>query len=314
MIRLVSLIICLLCTCSAYAGVRITDTSPGNNLRFNNWSGSGDRTVDLNFCAVSVNGGVRRSVTPVPYQIRVRTTGRGRANTPLQLEASSGSGDILPLRVSYTDLTSNSTEQLQANIYTAQNKQGEINNCPAGANARLRFSINQADLASVAAGTYQTRVRVLIRGGNNGTQVARRNIRLTIILDDIVSIQGLNDILLGSYSGSGDLSATEAFCIARNGSGTYQVTASGNGPGGSFALLNNSNTLPFTARWDDGSSISDLIANSSLTTRQNAYTSANQCGTTTPNANLLITIAETDLANSPSGNYRGTLTLIIAPE
>ena len=310
------ILLCIFASCPSYAGLRINDLSTGtNNIDFNNWTGSGNATINVDFCVTSVLGNTQQSTTTAPYEIKLRTRGgNASASIPFQLEPSSGAGQAIPLTVTYSDLIANSSEQLGINIYTAQDKTGAIIQCPSGLNARLRFVINQADLASSAAGSYRSLLRITARGGDSGTERAVRNISLNIDIDDIVQLQGLDDLLLGNYSGTGDVSASEDFCIYRNGSDRYQVTARGSGDGGAFTLLNNDNEIPYSLEWDDSSVVTPMLANSNLTQRQNASLNTNDCESGTSNARINIDLRQTDLAASPAGNYRGILTLIIAPE
>jgi len=305
----------IIITSPSYAGMRINDFSTGGTtISFNNWSGSGNAIIDVDFCVTSVIGRTRRSTVTTPYEIKLRTRGGGGASAPFQLDATSGSGQSIPITTTYSDLLSSTNEQLSPNTYTTQDKQGATFRCPLGLNARLQFVINQADLTGAAAGNYQGRLRIVARGGDNGTERKRKNITITISIDDIVQLQGIDDLLLGNYSGSGDVSATEPFCIYRNGSDTYQVTASGNGNNGDFSLLNNGSEIPYTIEWDDGTGPAPMAVNSNLTQRQNATTDLNTCSSGSSNASIKITLQETDLSSSPAGNYRGTLTLMIAPE
>ena len=308
------ILLCIFTSCPSYAGLRINDLSTGtNNIDFNNWTGLGNATINVDFCVTSVLGNIQQSTTTAPYEIKLRTRGgNASASIPFQLEPSSGAGQAIPMTVTYSDLIANSSEQLGVNIYTAQDKTGAIIQCPSGLNARLRFTINQADLVSSAAGSYRSLLRITARGGESGTEIATRNISLNINIDDIVQLQGLDDLLLGNYGGSGRVSARESFCVYRNGSDTYQVTARGNGDGGAFTLLNNDDEIPYSLEWDDSSVVTPMSANNNLTQRQNA--SVNICSSGTSNASINITLQESDLTASPAGNYRGTLTLIIAPE
>lgn len=309
------LILILLFTASpSYAGMRINDfSSGGTSINFNNWSGSGSSTIAVSFCVTSVIGRTRTSTIIAPYEIKLRTR-NSPSNTPFQLEATSGNDQRLPVTVTYSDLLGTASEQLLPNTYTAQDKQGETFQCPQGLNASLQLVINRSDLAIAAAGNYQARLRIVARGGDNGTERQRKNMTINITVDDIVKLQGMDDLLLGNYSGNGDVSATESFCVYSNGSGAYQVTANGNGNNGDFALLSNGTAVPYSVEWNDGSSVSPVSANSNLTQRQNATSDVTTCSSGGSNASINIRLLEADLNSSPAGNYRGTLTLIIAPE
>lgn len=308
--RLVCLSLLSCVIAPVWAGMGIDDFSTGGrNFNFNPWSG-GDAQLSVDFCVTSVIGRRRTSTTTSPYEIKIRD--RGNASAPLQL--SNNNGDTLPLSVTFTDNTNNQSEQLSANNYTAQDKTGSLFQCPGGLNARLDFNINQNELANASAGDYQARLRIVVRGGD-GNQRRRSNVSLRLSIQDAVQLTGLDDVLLGSYLGSGDLNGREAFCVYRNGAGSYEVTARGNGVSGAFAIQAGGYSIPYTLRWNDGSSDTPISANNTLTGRQNSISNSAHCnGGANNNAEITIDLLEGDLSPAPAGNYNGVLTLIIAPE
>ncbi|HEY9033719.1 MAG TPA: hypothetical protein VIN71_07275 [Pseudomonadales bacterium] len=143
------------------------------------------------------------------------------------------------------------------------------------------------------------------------------DIAITLTIDDLVQISRLNDITFGAYAGSGNLTATEAFCVYRNGTGLYQVTLTGDsdglgGPGTDFFVTSGANVLPYTVDYDDGSGALAVTSATPVTTRQGHQTLPD-CGVA-DNTSLTVTLLEADLQAAVAGAYAGTLTLVVAPE
>lgn len=133
------------------------------------------------------------------------------------------------------------------------------------------------------------------------------SVNITATIDDLVNISRLDDLDMGSLSPS-NLTATEAFCIYRNGTGAYQITATGSGTGGSFAVTDGSIDLPYVLNIN-GSSVSPGTPLSGTGANQTSIV----CGAT-DNASLTIGFNSTEIAAANTGLYSGVLTLIVAPE
>ncbi len=133
---------------------------------------------------------------------------------------------------------------------------------------------------------------------------------------------------LGTWGGSGSLTADDDICIGRTGvglfgSGIYRMTASGDGEPGdpaAFTLTNGFNRIYYNAFFNDQTGTTgqqQLTAGVQLT---------NQSGSgfsfvfnyifafcPFPNANIAIEVPPGELAKG-AGNYTGTLTLLLIPE
>ncbi|MFT7652877.1 MAG: hypothetical protein ACI9ON_001714 [Limisphaerales bacterium] len=151
---------------------------------------------------------------------------------------------------------------------------------------------------------------------------------------DIHYVQGLNvriagfaDMPLGTWSGSGPLTADDNLCIARSGvalfgSGTYRILASGDGEPGNpaaFTLSNGLNRLHYNAYFNDqtGTTGRQQLTPGTVLLNQSGiglsffFNMISNCAW--QNANVSIEVPESELG-SGAGVYSGTLTLTLIPE
>ena len=136
---------------------------------------------------------------------------------------------------------------------------------------------------------------------------------ITATIPGLIQISNLDDISLGTYTGSGGLSGSDTVCVYRNGASTYDVTATTSGAGtGSFVLTDGSNNIAYTVTYDDGNGATTMTYGTALTNRQNASTTSTSCGGST-NATVAVSVADADLQGKPAGTYSSTLVLVVAP-
>ena len=170
---------------------------------------------------------------------------------------------------------------------------------------------------AIALGLFATgSVYAATQGSLGATSTGTLNITATV--NNLVQITNLNDIDLGTFTGTGNLTGNDTLCIYRNGSGTYQITATGSGTGSAFTVTDGSNTLPYTVDYT-----SDLLGTPTTTTMSTGSALTGQAGVDSAsttcagggdNAQVDITISNADLTSAPAGAYSGTLTLVVAPE
>ena len=140
---------------------------------------------------------------------------------------------------------------------------------------------------------------------------------------DRARISGLSDLGFGTVASfASDVTRTESICIYSKSppANYYRVTASGSGTGGAFLLSSGADTLAYDVQWSDTPDQAigtTLTANQPLTAQQTSAgaSSADDCskGPATT-ASLIVILRASALAASISGNYTGTLTLLVAPE
>lgn len=143
-----------------------------------------------------------------------------------------------------------------------------------------------------------------------------------------VRISGLADMPLGTWGGSGPLTAQDDLCIGRTGvglfssAGTYRILASGDGAPGNpaaFTLGNGATRINYRAFFNDQPGTGgrqELTAGLALTGQSSFglwYFFNMVFGCAVQNANISIEVPETELSGA-NGAYVGTLTLTLMPE
>ena len=140
---------------------------------------------------------------------------------------------------------------------------------------------------------------------------------------DTVRISGLSDVAFGSISSfSTDAVNAQDVCLyAKNPpQNAYRITASGSGAGGAFTLSSGTATLPFEVQWSDraGQTVgTQLVANQPLTAQNSSIGagSADDCSSgVAATASLILILRSAAVAAASSGDYSGSLTLLVAPE
>ena len=154
-------------------------------------------------------------------------------------------------------------------------------------------------------------------GSLGPTSTGQAGISLTI--PPRISITRIADLNLGAWSGSGDKADEDDVCIyTNNGTGNYQVTASGSGSGGSFELSDGlGNSITYSASWSNsiGSAGSvGLTSGTPLTNQSGACTTSSTCtGCGVNNANFSINIPANTLNSAVPGYYTGSISLVVEP-
>jgi hypothetical protein len=122
--------------------------------------------------------------------------------------------------------------------------------------------------------------------------------------------------MLGNLQGESRRS--QNLCIYSNGQNrSYSVSASGSGPGSTFALSDGSFSLPFDVEWSDSANQSagtPLVPNVTLAGQLSSAN--NQFCSTGPaaSASLAIVLRGADLSTARAGSYSGSLTILIVAE
>jgi len=157
---------------------------------------------------------------------------------------------------------------------------------------------------------------------------ASGNVGVTYVQGLNVQINGLTDMPLGVWSGTGDLTANDNICIGRTGvplfsnTGTYRILASGDGVPGdpaAFMLSNGVRQMNYRAFFNDqtGTAGRQELSAGVVLTNQNSFGLSYffnmifTCGS--ENANISIEVPESELSGA-AGVYTGTLSLMLIPD
>ncbi len=137
---------------------------------------------------------------------------------------------------------------------------------------------------------------------------------ITLDIDDLVRINNLNDINLGTFGGgAGNLTGSDAFCVYRNGAGNYNINMTGSGTASAFTLASGGNTVPYSVDFVNGATTTAMATGTALTGQTGANTTSETCGGA-DNVSINVAVANADLVAAPAGTYTGTLTMVVAPE
>ena len=128
-----------------------------------------------------------------------------------------------------------------------------------------------------------------------------------------VRISNLDDIDLGIWPGSGDLVGSDAICIFDDGRNrVYNITIRGPGIAGAFELIGFDGNLPFTVEFA-GSNRRFRTMQTSVRRRFRRPDRANQNCSGNTNAEVRITIQQSDIFAATGGLYTGDLVILLQP-
>ncbi len=149
---------------------------------------------------------------------------------------------------------------------------------------------------------------------------------IVVVNNDLAWIKGLNDIALGTWSGTGDMSGNDDICVATNFTffqfNNYRIRASGNGDTSdpsAFTLSNGVQDIYYRVFFTDANAQVELLPGQ-LTSGLQYFADFGYLinvfggpGCPNPNANVEVRVEEAQLATG-SGTHTGTLTLELVPE
>lgn len=186
----------------------------------------------------------------------------------------------------------------------------------------ITITVAESDLASAIAGTYSATFQVdMCRFNNSGgggySGQCINPVSFVVNLPELIQITGLQDFVLGAWSGVGSVQSAKDFCVFRNGYGGFSLTASGsNDSGGNFRVNDGASSyIPYTVEFSDGGSWFTASPSTQLSSSTTGFTgdSTRDCGGGTSHS-MRVTMQQSDLASAATGNYSDTITLIVQPE
>ena len=137
---------------------------------------------------------------------------------------------------------------------------------------------------------------------------------VSVIIGDQVKLSGVSSIGLGSYAGSGNVTASDTMCVYRNSTGSYKVKlTSANQNAGAFRMQASGSFLAYAVDWTDGTPTTTSNVTSDVEiSGQVGHSTAEDCGAV-DNAQIDVTVAEAALQAAPSGSYSDTITILVTP-
>jgi len=209
-------------------------------------------------------------------------------------------------------------EVLAHAVYDGHFHDGQFNSCSNGDNSELMVAITSAELERSRAGIFTGRMRARIQGGTTGTRRSNnRAFAVSISIANIVKVSALSDIALGAWSGVGNITQEETFCMySNNAAAGYDVTISSayQDGGGNFFLKNAAQTesIPYTLQFIDSGVLPGGTVVSTTAIAGTGNSASTSCGGA-DNAKLTVTLNQPDLQASKTDNYDDTLILLVAP-
>lgn len=294
-------------------------------IDFGNWDDSGTVASSTTSCIASADtpsNSPKNTDMQCPYKLTVSSLESG-GDFYLYLNGDStntGSERVLA-QLSHKDINDgNLFETLTEGVQEVQSHNGGFKLCGQnGDNSELTAQIAASELIGKTPGSYAGTFRVDGVGGDNSLSASDFedfSISITIVnTNPTVHLTHIDDLLLGSFSGLGDITQEEQFC-AYTETGAYRLTISATNQdiNGSFFLgSSTTDLLPFTLQFDDTIVSPSFVAVGNDTLVGLTGSQILDCGGA-DNATLRVSLSEQDLISAPSGTYVDTLTLIMEPE
>lgn len=256
------------------------------------------------YCAFSYE---RFTNTPLTYDVQFRTesgtTALGNGDYRI-----GGSG-----RLRFNLQWRGNPDRAYANVLTnrlSEDTEGALNCSQRNAQASLKVSVSANDIQATQPGNYSGSLSMDM-GQGSGTYHSRVNFEVR--LPKLAKISRLNDVVVETRNNNNNAYVEdEGFCVFVWGGGNYTVSAEGSNDAGTrFRLMNNSNAINYTLRLrQTGRNWRTVRPNQSITLG-GGHPQLN-CNNT-DNADIRIRVRDSDINNKPSGVYRDTLTLTVAP-
>lgn len=300
---------------------------PNSQLDFGTWSmGMGSQSRTATFCISSSNYN-NGYTNPPPvksppavhenYDVRVLS----RYANPgyffyLDRDGNNTGNARFSFSLEHIDtLSGNNWETLNHNIFDSHNHNGQFKACKNGKNSGLRITLSSTQLENVRAGPYRAKLRMEGTGGSSQSATDADNFRADIVVSDIVRASGLSDIAFGIHTPGSDQVGERTFCVySNNDTAGYNVSISSSNQdaGGNFFLKSPDDTIPYDVYFKD-STVAGFGTPVGLgAIPGNGNNRASDCGGSN-NAKLSVSVSDSDIVPSETGNYSDTLTLLIAP-
>lgn len=127
----------------------------------------------------------------------------------------------------------------------------------------------------------------------------------------LVRITEMDNFAFGTWSGSGQLQASDTICIYDSQANmNYGIRATGSGAASAFTVASGAFTLAYGVQWQGSVGAMTTLTTNVKTVFNNANRISQTCGGA-PNATLRITFTQANLEAAEAGTYSGVLTLLL---
>ena len=136
---------------------------------------------------------------------------------------------------------------------------------------------------------------------------------VTVTIPSLIRINGLTDITLGNYAGTGDMSGSSPGAVCSNGATNYGIVATS--AAGSFELQPQGaavTTIPYTVTWAGTATPAQLTYNTNEANQDVDATVLGPCAGVA--GKLTVDILEADLQAASADDYEDTVILTVTPE
>lgn len=297
-LRIIASSLLVLCTANAQAHIR---TDPNAFTTTFTWNG-GDLNHSFALCVSSVQEPSPQGNTPIDYAVE--------AQGPFELVSGANS---IPVTLAWGDLISGQEVTLQANLSTSEIFTGAARQCPGGNNARLEVHASGPDIQAVPPGTYSNQFNFTATNSGRGKSSTNFTVSVEITIPNSIQITQIDDIALGTFDGSNNISRSDTLCVYQANGGQYAVTLTGSGNGGAFELISAGSSVPYAVSWNDGNGAQTAAPGIPLAGMGNSRSGDPQCnGGASNNATVSVDVLANDIgAATSSGVHSGVLTIMV---
>lgn len=297
-LRVIASSLLILCTANAPARIS-TDANPPPFSTI--WSG-GDLQHQQTFCVLSVFSPQPHATDVIPYSIE--------AAGPFTLDNGSNS---IPVTLRWEDTSSGQQQTLTANSTTAEIFAGAVRGCPGGDNGTLSLGALASDIQAVSPGQYSRQFSFTAANSGKGKPLAKFTVSVEITIPNSIQVTQIDDISLGTFDGSNNISRSDTICVYQANGGQYAVTLTGSGSGGAFELASGGSSVPYAVSWNDGNGAQTASPGIPLPGMVNSHNGDPQCnGGASNNVTVSINVLANDMgAATAAGVHSGVLTIMV---
>lgn len=282
-----------------------------NNVNLGVWDGNSTMQSEEGFCAVSYLSFFFNFSLGIEF-IFSSTQGYSNDNKFILINNKDGSSLSANLEVLNVDTGNYTTVIPETRIdggtgRTNCNNQGQ-------SPWFVRVTIEPEDLENASDGTYSAQVSFQSTNEGRTNPSTTDTFNITVQVPYIVQVSQLNNINLGTFSLTGNLSGEDQFCIFRNKNYAFNIRFN-DGEGGVNYLLRGQNlndTLPYKVSFR-ADSTSYVESTKNVPISYSPVTSSVNCQNS-EKYYIKVETEQDDMIASLADNYNSTLSVIVSPE